>query len=392
MTWTLIVDALLVVLLVSAVVNGFRAGLLRTAGGLVGLLAGGIAAWFLMPLVVGWVPVPDLRVAAALTVGLLALAAGTAIGAVIGRALRRGARAVKLGWFDRILGAIAGLLVAALAATIVGTGVARMGVPVLSPALSSSFVLRGIDSLTPEPVDRFVAEVRTATLDGAVPWITEVLGGPTTSPAIPDVAVDGAAIAEASESVVRITGPAYRCGRDLVGSGFAVSPDHVVTNAHVVAGVTEPIVEAPGRLPVAGRVVAFDAANDLAVVYAPDLDATPLELAATPATGADAIVAGHPFGGPLTLEPARVLAAGPLTVEVDGVSSTRDVVTLAARVEHGNSGGPVLDLDGRVAGVVFAKSEQVANVGYAISPATLAPLAAEASTLTEAVSSGECAA
>jgi len=65
-------------------------------------------------------------------------------------------------------------------------------------------------------------------------------------------------------------------------------------------------------------------------------------------------------------------------------------VTLAADVDHGNSGGPVLTGEGEVGGVVFARSESVDNVGFAVPVGTLAPLAESAPTLSEAVDSGSC--
>ncbi|HET8780055.1 MAG TPA: trypsin-like serine protease, partial [Agromyces sp.] len=92
----------------------------------------------------------------------------------------------------------------------------------------------------------------------------------------------------------------------------------------------------------------------------------------------------------LELRPARVMSVGPIMIEEGGRTSTRDVMTLATDVDHGNSGGPVLTGDGSVGGVVFAKSDSVANVGYAIPLTTLAPLAADAASLSEPVDSGSC--
>ncbi|MFF2387633.1 MarP family serine protease [Agromyces sp. NPDC058104] len=391
MLWSLLLDLLLVLVFIAAVVHGARAGLLRTAAGLVGLVAGGIAAYFVMPWMAGLVPAPEWRAPVALVTALILLSLGAWLGAVVGRALRSGARAVKLGVLDRVLGAIGNLLVTAFVVALVASGVSALGVPVLSPAVAGSSVLRALDQMTPAPAKSVMAELRTAALGEALPWLVQVLDTPLPTEPPPSGTIDSPALAAASRSVVRITGTAFECGANLSGSGFVVADDRIVTNAHVVAGVDEPIVEAPGLPAVAGRVVAFDADHDLAVIAVEGLAAAPLPLD-EPALGDEVAVAGYPFGGPLELRPGRVAASGPLTLQEGGRTSTRDVLTLSADVDHGNSGGPVLSVDGEVAGVVFARSESVATVGFAIPISTLAPLAEEAPGLADAVDSGACAA
>lgn len=389
MGWSLLLDVLLVVGFIAATVNGYRAGLLHTAAGLVGLILGGIAAYFVMPWVASLMPAPEWRAPAAILAALVLLSLGAWLGALVGGALRHGARKVKLGVLDRVLGAIGNLLVTAFVVALVGSGVSAMGVPVLSPAVAGSRVLTTLDQVTPAPVRNLLAELRTAALGEGIPWLVEVLESPTEAPELPSGGIDDAELARAAASVVRITGTAFQCGSNLSGSGFVVAEDRIVTNAHVVAGVTEPIVEAPGEPAVAGRVVAFDAANDLAVIAVSGLATPPLAIADA-APGTDVAVAGYPFGGPLEIRPARVMSVGPITIEEGGRTSTREIMTLAADVDHGNSGGPVLTGDGAVGAVVFAKSESVENVGYAIPPSTLAPLAATAAALDEPVDSGSC--
>ncbi len=389
MGWSILLDVLLVVVLILALVNGYRSGLLRTATGLVGLILGGVASYFAMPWVSGLVPAPEWRAPAAIGAALVLLSLGAWLGAVVGRALRHGARAVKLGVVDRLLGGLGNLIVTAFVVALVASGVTAMGVPVLSPAVAGSRVLTTLDAITPAPARTLMAELRTAALGGAIPWLVEVLDGPTQAPELPAGGVDDAELARAAASVVRITGTAFQCGTNLSGSGFVVAENRIVTNAHVVAGVTEPIVEAPGLAAVEGRVVAFDPANDLALIAVDALDAPPLTIAEAPA-GSDVAIAGYPFGGPLELRPARVMSVGPITIEEGGRTSTRDVTTLAADVDHGNSGGPVLTGDGAVGAVVFAKSESVANVGYAVPSTILAPLAADAPALEAPVDSGSC--
>lgn len=390
MTWSLLLDVLLVVLGIGALVNGWRLGLLRTAAGLLGLVAGGVAAWFAMPWLAGIVPVPEWRPPLVIAAALVLLAIGASAGAALGRLLRRGAHAVKLGWIDRALGALGNLLVTAFVVALLASGVQAMGVPVLSPAVAGSQVLRGLDAITPAPARTLLAEIRGAALGQGVPWLVDVIGGPTAAPELPSGSIGGDALAVASESVVRITGNAFQCGSTLTGSGFVVAPDRVVTNAHVVAGIDEPIVEAPGRGAVAGRVVAFDPETDLALIATDPLDVAALPLADPPAPGTTIAVAGYPFGGPLSVRAGSVMSTGPLTIAERGATSTREITTLAAEVDHGNSGGPVLTAAGSVAGVVFAKSDSVDNVGFAVPVEVLAPLAEAAPSLDAPVATGSC--
>lgn len=390
MGWSLILDIVLVLVLIGALVHGWRAGILRTAASLLGLIAGGIAAYFAMPWVVSFIPAPEWRAPVAIAVAILLLIAGSSLGAALGRALSRGADAVKLGPVDRVLGAVGNAMVTAFVIALVGAGVSAMGVPVVSPAVANSWVVRGIDQVTPQPARTLMAELRGAAVGEAIPWLVGVIDGPSVAPELPSGGVDDPELSAAAASVVRVTGLAFECGGNLTGSGFVVAEDRVVTNAHVVAGVDEPIVHAPGRNPVSGRVVAFDAENDLAVIATDGLGVTPLGLADPPAAEQDVAVAGYPFGGPLEIRPARVMASGPLTISVDDTTTSRDVVTLAADVDQGNSGGPVLTGDGLVGGVVFAKSQTVENVGFAVPVGTLAPLAQDAPSLSERVDSGSC--
>ncbi|WP_159606653.1 CvpA family protein, partial [Agromyces humi] len=276
MAWSLLLDVFLVLVFIAAAVHGYRAGLLRTAAGLIGLILGGIAAYLVMPWVSGLVPAPEWRAPAAIATALVLLSLGAWLGALVGRALSRGARAVKLGILDRVLGAIGNLLVSAFVVALVASGVSAMGVPVLSPAVAGSRVLTALDQVTPAPTRTLLAEIRTAALGQGIPWLVEVLDAPTEAPELPSGGVDDAELARAATSVVRVTGTAFQCGSNLSGSGFVVADDRIVTNAHVVAGVTEPIVEAPGQPALAGRVVAFDRENDLAVIAVSGLLTPPL--------------------------------------------------------------------------------------------------------------------
>lgn len=145
-----------------------------------------------------------------------------------------------------------------------------------------------------------------------------------------------------------------------------------MTNAHVVGGVDEPTVQigGEGRLYDA-KVVLYDWQRDIAVLDVPDLDAQPLRFTDTRSdaeSGDDAIVAGFPENGAYDVRSARIRGR----IDADGPdiyhrgTVRRDVYSLFAIVRQGNSGGPLLTPDGKVYGVVFAKSLDDPDTGYAL--------------------------
>jgi len=274
----------------------------------------------------------------------------------------------------------------------VAGSVAAMGVPFLTRATTDSIVLRGIQSVTPPPVEDALARMRSAVLEGGLPAIQGALGGVTSNPTVPPVATGTPALYRAAASVVRISGTAFACGQNQSGSGFVIAPNRVVTNAHVVAGVRQPVVQAPNGQALDGRVVYFDPDNDLAVIAVSGLNARVLSLSGPLPNTTDAVVDGYPHGGPFQTGAAQVLATSRERIQnIYGTAEEqREVYTIAADIEPGNSGGPLLATSGKVAGIVFARSADHANVGYAITDTELSPVVAKARALSASVSSGRC--
>ncbi|KQP71710.1 colicin V production protein [Microbacterium sp. Leaf288] len=387
----IVVDVIVVLLLIAACVAGVQRGFFASIGTLAGLAAGAFAAFWLTPLVSAWVPSPVWRGPAVLLTALGLVFAGAAVGAAIGAALRSGADRLKLRGIERFLGGIASVVAAILALALVAPAIAVAGIPVISSAVASSAILRGIEAATPDPVAAALAQLRGAVLDDGLPGLGLLLGPGTAEPA-PPVALDDPELQRAAASVARVSGNAYACGRGSSGTGFVVAEDRVVTNAHVVAGVDTPVVELPGVPAREGRIVYFDPIDDLAVIAVDDLDATALPFSPTLAAGAAAVVQGYPYGGPFTMVPASVQSVGVANVPdvYDSSWNPREIYSLQAVVRPGNSGGPLLTGDGEVAGVVFARAENDENIGYAMTMAELTPVADRAPALTNTVSTGSC--
>lgn len=179
--------------------------------------------------------------------------------------------------------------------------------------------------------------------------------GPPAIVAPPDSALArDADVRQAAKSVVRVTGIA--CGLGVEGSGWVARPDLVVTNAHVVAGISRPRVDAPSGRAYLSTVVLFDANNDLAVLHVPGLRARPLTLA-DPDRGTAVAIVGYPENGPLTRTPGR-LGGTQKILSRDAYGEgplRREVTTIRGLVRPGSSGGPGIDAEGRVRTTVFAR-------------------------------------
>jgi S1-C subfamily serine protease len=386
-----VVDVVIVLLLIAACIAGVQRGFFASIGTFAGIAAGAFAAYWLTPLVSAWVPSPVWRGPAVIVAAIGLVFAGAAIGAAVGGALRSGADRLKLRGVERFLGGIASVLAAILALAFVAPAIAVAGIPVVSSAVASSSILRGIEAATPDPVAAALAQLRGAVLDDSLPGLGRLLGPGTVEPA-PPVALDDPELQRAAASVARVSGTAYACGRGSAGTGFVIAEDRVVTNAHVVAGVDTPIVELPGVAAREGRIVYFDPIDDLAVIAVDDLGADVLPVSATLAAGDAAAVQGYPYGGPFTMVPAGVESVGTANVPdvYDDSWNPREIYALDAVVRPGNSGGPLLTDDGAVAGVVFARAENDESLGYAMTMAELTPVAESAPSLSNPVSTGSC--
>jgi S1-C subfamily serine protease len=194
--------------------------------------------------------------------------------------------------------------------------------------------------------------------------------------------------------IVRVAGIAAACSVEQEGSGFVVSAEHVVTNAHVVQGLRSPRVQVGGvGARYGAHVVLYDPAIDVAVLDAPGLQAPALSVATGPLTdGSLVAAAGFPLGGPFTVTAGRVLAAATQAGPRVGATPPRPrpVYEISAAVKPGNSGGPLLAPDGRVAGLVFARSTSPVRAGFAIAASAVLDAVRGSLRATAAVPNGHC--
>jgi S1-C subfamily serine protease len=277
----------------------------------------------------------------------------------------------------------------------VATPLASAPFPRLSAAVRDSEVVRAIDEVVPRPVRGLYTNLRDLVRNYDFPEVF----GPLVPTRVRDVPVPDQALLRspaaqrAHPSVLKITGVAEACARRIEGSGFVYATDRIMTNAHVVAGVSRPQVEIGGRRR-AAEVVLYDPGRDIAVLWVPELGLRPLAFAQTPAdTDDDAIVLGYPQDGPFFVGPARVRdrlqIRGPDIYNDRTV--TREVYSIRADVRSGNSGGPLLAPSGSVYGVIFAAAVDQADTGFVLTAAEVAPDARAGAAATDRVPTGDCA-
>jgi S1-C subfamily serine protease len=390
------IDLLLVIAAISFAFSGYRQGFVVGVLAFVGFLGGGIVGLVFAPAAVRRLDAGMFQSLVAIALVLFAATLGQVGLAWLGAMVRdritwRPARVVDAG-----LGALVSVIALLLVSWFLASSLRPGPVPALSRQIGDSRIITAVDGVMPESADTLFSSFRRVLDDSGLPTVFAGLSPERIRPIDPpkaDVA-SRPAIRKASASVVEIEGTARSCSRRLDGSGFVISPRHVLTNAHVVAGVSRPNVRVAGvgaRLP--ARVVVFDPERDLAVLYVPDLRATPLDFDDGGGRGDSGVVAGFPQGGPFQLEPARIRdtieARGPDIYERNQV--TREVFSLYADVEPGNSGGPLLTPDGDVYGVVFAKSLDDPNTGYALTANEVSPVVSEGKGRTTETSTQSCA-
>lgn len=399
-TGALVLDVILLGVLLLQAIVGWQRGFLASVLGVVGLVAGGwLALWgipqMMAPTTAGGVPLLRSMVMIA---GVLLLASiGYSILSGIGQRIMVDRRDAAIGRWDSFFGSI---LSAAMAAVLIG--LASLALYPVAPAtwrdaMDDSRVVSTLSDHTPDQVVDWAVRGTEELYEAGFP---RVFGDPSAEPDLPAETPDGGVtttpgVRAAADSVLKINASLSSCSAAGTGSGWVVARERVVTNAHVVAGSDRVTVQVGGT----GRrlratVVAFDPDRDLAVLAVPGLRSAPLERSGALAPGDSAVVAGFPRGGPYRTDPARIrgtlLATGSDIYDQRPVQ--REIYSIYAEVNPGNSGGPLLTPEGAVAGTVFARSATSRDTGFVITDDASDSLLDRAPTLGSAVDTGRCAA
>ena len=358
-----LIAAATLIFAVSGYFRGFIVGFLSLAGFVAGAVAGTRVADALLAGGASSPYAPLFGLIGALVAGAI-LAMGFE---AVGVRLRRGLRLPFLGVADGLLGALLSATIALALAWIVGVVVVALpGTGSLAADIRSSAILRRLDELLPPSGVVLHALARIDPL----PAIAGV-GAPVAPP--PSTAAITPGVARARDSVVRVLGTA--CGIGIEGSGWVIAPGEVLTNAHVVAGESDTVVEVGGNPPDhTATVVLYDPRNDLAILDVQGLDLAPLQLGSAPASGTAGVILGYPLDGAFAAEPARIGATA--TVETQDAYGRgplpRLLTSVRGLIRPGNSGGPVVDAGGAVLTTVFAATTSPGpHGGYGVANATV---------------------
>jgi len=376
-----LLDLILIAVIAAFAVAGYRQGFIIGVLSLVGFLGGVAAGAYIAPGIsralarsATWQAFLAILVVFAMAVIGMMIASGIGV-ALRSRLIGRPATVV-----DSLGGAVVNVLAVVIVAWLIGSFVLNSSAfPAVSKQVNNSAVLRTVDRIMPRSVLYlpFFPQLRSLLSNGLYTQVFGAFGAESSIglPAPDPAVLSSAALTRAASSIVKVTGEATSCSQTIEGTGFVISPQHVLTNAHVVAGVNVGLtVTADGDEPYSAKVVLYDPERDLAVLYVRGLRAPALQFGGQAADGTSAAVAGYPLNHELTVVPARVgrsfTATGPDIYQTGSVN--RQMYAVRAVIQPGNSGGPLLSSGGQVYGVVFAASTYYPDTGYALTAAEVA--------------------
>ncbi len=389
-----VLDVVLVVAAVLFAISGYRQGFVIGVASFVGFIGGGVIGAKVAPSISRSLGDPINTALFGLICVFVIAIAGQLVATYVGALLRNRIRWRPARLVDNAGGAVVSGVSVLLVCWLVGTAIANSSLSVVSRQVRHSAILTTIDGLVPEQARTWDASFRQLLAHGVFPQVFGSLRPPPVAPVRPpDTAVlNSAGLKRAKPSIVKVLGVAPSCSRQVEGSGFVYAADHVMTNAHVVAGVDSPKVFTAGGRSFAAHVVLYDPDRDVAVLDVPGFGRAPLTFAGAAGAGDSAIVAGYPQNQPFDARAATVRevqrARGPNIYQSQQV--TRQIYSLYATVRPGNSGGPLLKPNGTVYGVVFAASVDDPHTGYALTAGEVAPDAHRGARATRSVATGSC--
>lgn len=391
-----LVDVLLTVSILLAVANGWRLGIIRGITGFIGLILG---AWFALQVIPIAVTAFDLGlgwrvfggIAAIVTLAMVGQGLGFSLGSLVRSALSWS----PIRFIDSLFGSAFRMTSWAVVVWLAASVLALLPENGLTNQVRGSQIVQQIDGLAPSVADRATAALRNVLRNTSFPQVFAGIGPTlehTVEPASPMVVTD-ADVVSTFASVVEVMAEAQDCEMRMVGTGFLYSDGRIMTNAHVVAGADQVTIRRNGASKqFRARVVVFDPQLDVAVLAVDGFTGTPLRFAAEAPVGTESVVPGFTGGDPLSPDAARisdVIIARGHDIYGEG-RVDREIYVIRSSIAPGDSGAPLVDLQGRVLGVVFAAGTELKDAGYVLTANAVQSAAALGTSATTSVSLGKC--
>ena len=390
-----LIDLLILIAALVGLANGYRRGFWLSIAQYVGLLVGVMLGAASARYVLDYLQINNAsaRPLGAVLVLVIGGSLGSSIGFAVGEPIRR--KILRTGIHtstDSVAGAALSAFAVLLMCWFLGLSFSRGPSVEIAQQIQRSVLLRGLDTIAPRPPP-FLASVQQVLAGVQFPPVFAGLE-PNLPSALPvPASVDTPGVNHAAQSVVKVA--SLGCGGIVTGSGFPVGGGYVVTNAHVVSGTSSHTIQKPDGSTMRATVVLFDPERDVAVLYVPGYSVAGLTFGSA-RRGTEGAVIGYPGG--LSEKVVAAVVDGSVAAQGRDIFNqnlvTRQIFVLQASVHPGNSGGPLIDMQGHVLGMVFATSASDPNQAYALTDDEIAPdiRDAEANPTPRDTSHYECAA
>ncbi|MBF8193174.1 MarP family serine protease [Nonomuraea sp. K274] len=376
-----LLDLILIGLVIAFGISGYRQGFIIGAMSFVGFVGGAVLGVFIAPHIAKAVVDGDTPQALlAIVVVFLSATIGQFASSTLGAVVRSHVTWEPAKVADAVGGTFASALSVLVIAWLIGSLIVSTSFNPLVDQVKNSALLTTVDDAIPQAARNWQQPFKKFIDRSEFPPVFDAIGaGQLIDVPPPDQSVlQGAKLSRARRAIVKVQGNA-ECNKHIEGTGFVYAPGRIMTNAHVVAGVKRDlqIIDADNVRHNA-TVVRYNPRRDIAVLYVPGLNLPQLTFDGDGSRGDNAIVAGFPKSKGFTAEPARIGsqldAEGPDIYRSTTV--TRQVFAIRGVVLPGNSGGPLLTVDGRVYGVVFAAAVNEEDTGYVLTAEEVTPDAA----------------
>lgn len=376
--------------------GGWRQGAFSSILSSLGVIAGLIIGIALSPFMQQLTEEPAIKFLLVIGTLVLLIGLGNMVGGIIGGSLRNNLKLRRGLKIDSAIGAVFQAVMTLLVAWLISVPMLTVLSGQPAEQIRESRILGFLDRQLPDSLAGLPNQL-SALLDesGLPPLVSPFIEGAQAEVEAPAIYVEDTELVERLRpSVIHVMGEAQACSRRLMGTGFMIDEDYVITNAHVVAGTNSVTLDTVTGMYNAD-VVYYNPDLDIAVLYSPEVSLPVLSWAEEiAATGDDAIVMGFPESGPFEAAPARV--ADMIRISGPNIYATtrveREAYAVRGSIRQGNSGGPMVNTEGQVLGVVFGASVDNSDIGYVLSAAEVRNAIGDYAELTMPVDTQQCVA